>query len=191
MLLSKSAIRQYKTCPQCYKFGHIDNLKAAENKLYQKGTDIHELCSEFFGNYTYENGFVNPNFKIPEKYEIEFGFFLERESKRYKYLMENDRLDIFVPYIKEKFIKNDRYKIHGIPDRIDKTIDNKYVLYEYKTGNINVRDIAKELAFYALLVNKIDIEIYKLYEFKKQRVLNIKINKNIINNVFHHLFHIQ
>lgn len=183
MLLSKSSIRQYKTCPQSFKFGHIDKLKAAENKLYQKGTDIHELCSDFFGNYIYENGFVSPNFKIPEKYETELGFFLERESKRYQYLMKNDRLDIFEPYLKEKFIRNTKYGIHGIPDRIDKTINNNYVLYEYKTGYVNTRDIAKELGFYLLLMDKIDIKVFKLYEFKKQRVLNISVNKGIVTEV--------
>jgi len=50
------------------------------------------------------------------------------------------------------YLQSDEYMIAGTIDRIDRVTKDALCIVEYKTGKPRIRDVKRELAFYALLV---------------------------------------
>tara|TARA_Y100000310_G_C20524200_1_gene735186 strand:- start:20 stop:748 length:729 start_codon:yes stop_codon:yes gene_type:complete len=161
--LSKSGIALYNNClksenggcPFAFKMKYILDIPPSQSKSSNKGSALHELFDKFFDMVKIDDGELYFPFVVDDNLKKDFNIFLSYETDRFEYLKSIERLDVYQPVVRERMFNNNRLGIHGIVDRIDKTSEDKYILYDYKSGvyeHQNKWGLRNELAFYHLCV---------------------------------------
>jgi CRISPR/Cas system-associated exonuclease Cas4 (RecB family) len=128
------------------------------------GTRFHDFADIFFEYALVVDSakwleFIPKEF-IPEEVAMAT-WFVQAEQARYKTLSEQDRLDEFLPILREFKLNSYKLYLEGTVDRVD-WIDkkkNQAVVIEYKTGrSINHESLTKQLAMYALMYHDMRLQ---------------------------------
>ena len=150
MLISKSMMNTFKTCPLCFKYKYIDHRfpDTVKSELTLIGTAIHELFHDFFdhvrvdeipGDEPYDY-FVNV-MQVPIHFRGIFREFCRFESERWKKYGR----EYWMPVLREQEIIHDN--LIGIIDRVDYD-GEEYTVIDYKGSISNISAIRFELYMY-------------------------------------------
>lgn len=162
MRTSYSAIESYRTCPQKYKFQHIDHIRAPKSREALFGTLIHETLHFTFqrdplfptldevvahfrthwpSKEILAKESLNDPLKFPWTDEEEKIYFEEGVRMLKKFYEKNAPWNFSVVDLESRFtisLTDEKTgKVHilaGIIDRIDKQTDESYEIIDYKTS---------------------------------------------------------
>lgn len=131
-----------------------------------KGLEFHKKADELYDSI-HKKSFLEEDIIDVQEYLSAllpntplFRKFVIMETKKYKRLKRQKRLDVFFPLHREIFLRNEKYMFNGIVDRIDKLTDGNYAVVDYKTGKFSeygVEGYEFELLGYKMLVDSNNI----------------------------------
>lgn len=190
--LSKSKIGTYEACPYNYKLCYVDKLPMPKKPwAMSRGVDIHDIYDEIVkGKFGIKiTDAINSALKKhPEHFEAIKNFELFHKA-----ISTNG--NIVKPLMAEEKLYDSEIDVVGIVDAVYE-VDNKKILIDYKSGNINsLNKYTFELGVYAYLVKKIknieldkwgiyftDHHIIKLENIDKQQIDFSLMKINTIRN---------
>lgn len=158
--LHKSAMFAYLECPRRFKYEYVWKTRVPAGLAAEIGKDFHEWTRTFFDRvdvrlmermtylqtYRYFRKFLPENPALLRMCE----WFVEFEARRWSELRDRE---LWMPVFRERYFRSDTLKLAGFVDRVDRTIDGKYIVIDYKTTKgFDKSKLRKELAFYVLLI---------------------------------------
>jgi len=146
-----------------FKLQFIDGEPTEKSLRMIRGSNFHNAASLFFQNldvqkykdYTLtelESEFskqMRTNLKLTEPAAKRFAVY---EARRYAFLRDEGRLDLYIPYAIEFEVYCEQLDIGGRVDRLDALPDKTLRLYEYKPVSFDEATMRLEFAFYLLLL---------------------------------------
>lgn len=199
MNLSKSKILTYLNCPRQFKYKYIYELPEPTNVYAQRGSEVHDILNKFFDvdfktidSKSPKEEFTNIIKKInPESYknhQLYYDHFVDFEVKCW----DNDNKKAIMPKYREVKIRHNG--LTGIIDRIDQLEGDQYIVVDYKTGKIPIKNELKalkkfnmELTKYAVLANqklKLDVQQVGVLSLSDGRLLTKPITEQDIEELF-------
>jgi hypothetical protein len=170
VVLSKSSLNTYITCPKLYKFLYVDKIKIdIKSPAAQRGIDVHNFAEAYYDHLTISgsNLYIDQSW-LDEQFYIAtdeakpyYVNFLDFEEKRWKLCVEHypeNPGKYYMPIMKEKKILNLGLEMVGIIDRVDLNFDGKtYTITDYKTEAYSEKswkrtEHRREMAFYKKLL---------------------------------------
>ncbi len=169
VVLSKSSLNTFITCPRLYKFLYVDKIKQDRTSPEaQRGTFFHEFACAFYDNlhisgteFQIDQKWLNEQITIVSPETVPYiKNFVEFEQSRWKACVKQcpeNPSKFFIPVLKEKKILNLGLEIVGIIDRVDLNFDGKsYTICDYKTEKFSLKswkvtEHRREAAFYKVL----------------------------------------
>ena len=196
---SASGLKNYLTCKRKYYLNNILKIRehdvSLEPKAYELGNIIHEVLEKVIQNNP--NGFEYENIKkmITSYQNINpyLTFELELWKKRLLKFAKKEEILQQMGYFPKELEKPFNINYNGINlvgriDRLDKDVNAKYCIYDYKTSKNLKVDTEKtyentndfQLEFYYLACREFDVETvayYDLYngEIKQETMLEQKL----------------
>lgn len=192
--LRKSCLEDWSWCP--YKFKHvwIDGNEAVVNRPMAVGTRFHDFADLFFdiclGVDPDEWELLVPVDELqPDEVEM-WEWFARNEMERYYELRDKDRLDEFMPIMREFKMENAGLMLESTCDRADWECKplGMVAIVEYKTGGkINDRSLERQLAFYSMLWKDTlgigEVGVLRLINPRLQVVKDYELTKRAVNEV--------
>jgi RecB family exonuclease len=166
VVLSKSSLNTYITCPRLFKYLYVDKIKQDRTSPEaQRGIAFHQFACDFYDNLHISG----TEFQVDQKWLQEqitvltpdvvpfVKNFMEFEQNRWKVCLQHcpeNPSKFFIPVLKERKILNKGLEIVGIIDRVDLNFDGKsYTALDYKTEVYSTKswkmtEHRREMAFY-------------------------------------------
>lgn len=174
MILTKSIINSYISCPRKYYYEYELKLPAKPSIGRDIGKSFHDITHKFYKELlNYIDEYHIPKEDAPKHFSALVGKivkntklqidgnlldnFIESEKNRWDICASSDKIaDSFFPMHSELHIRSPRIKLGGIIDRIFKDLDGTIILFEIKTGSIpkskaGWNSLTRELGVYYLL----------------------------------------
>lgn len=152
--VSKTMLETYAFCPRQFYTRYPLGIKSEPNHAMTLGTRFHDFAERFF-DFAEIIPITEWESMIPVEFDdLERSFakwFIRLESARYCNLILEDKYDLFMPYLREEHLVDDKLHIHGYVDRVDWIDKDKRTvrIIEYKTGKKNDdKSIRRQLSFY-------------------------------------------
>ncbi len=183
VVLSKSSLNTYITCPRLYKFIYIDKIAPdIKSPAAQRGIDFHDFACNYYEHLEIvgDQLCIDPVWMdeqmIVATAEVRpyLHNFLEFEQRRWKLCLEkkpNTPAKFYMPVLKEKKIVNLGLEIIGIIDRLDLNFDEKsYTICDYKTEVYSrkpwkMTEHRREMSFYKKLVETSGLVQFPVIDF--------------------------
>jgi len=176
MMLSKSKLFQYLSCPYKFKRVYVDKVPTYPTPAMRRGSIVHKYIEQLYDNIdiadkneTWKEKTDRYHKKFMEECEIIDlvpGQNLERYLENVR-AIEYLRLQIieglkenpekyFYPVLREKRIDNHEREMNGIVDRVDLNLKDKLEVGEIKTttGRKDIESLRNEMAFYKILLDE-------------------------------------
>ncbi len=146
MMLSKSKIGTFQTCPYLFKLKYIDKKleDAGKNPVMERGIRLHKVLDDFYNKGNNYKEFIE-NIKQHDDYDE----FSEQVKNFVSWNYDNS---LRIPLHREVWVESTKLGVRGIIDRVDEEEDGKIIVWDYKSGRVNpLSKYRFELALYALL----------------------------------------
>ena len=156
LLIRKSMVEDYISCPWKFKRIWIDGVKKVPNQDMLVGTRYHDFMEKFFKKLLpidYWDDMIPEGYYLPIE-EDWIRWTIRMEKERYYDLVSKGRQDEFLPIKTEFKMVSPRLYLESTVDRAEWYDQEKgYVcLVEYKTGaSENWQSVKRQLALYAIL----------------------------------------
>lgn len=183
VVLSKSSLNTYMTCPRLYKFLYVDKIvQDRTTPEAQRGVSFHEFACAFYDNLHISDKYFQIDQKwLQEQIQIVtpdvvpfIKNFVEFEHNRWNLCVEKcpeHPEKFFMPVLKEKKILNLGLEMVGIIDRVDLNFDEKsYTICDYKTERFDMRswkqtEHRREATFYKTLLESSGLINFPVTDF--------------------------
>ncbi len=183
VVLSKSSLNTYITCPKLYKFFYVDKIVIDhKSPQAQRGIDVHQFCCDYYDHIELSG----KDLKVDQKWLQEQITIASEDAKPYIFNFlnfEQQRWNIcvekcpenpgkfYIPEMREQKILNLGLEMVGIVDRVDLNFDGKsYTCVDYKTEKFDQRpwklsEHRREMAFYKILLESSGLLKYPVTHF--------------------------
>jgi len=200
MNISKSKVKCYMNCPLHFKYKYVFGLPEATNHYAQRGIEVHDVLNKFFdydfrqiNSETPKNEFEtivkNLAGENYEKYQKYYDNFVMFEVPQWDNTKKDESI---MPMYRE--VKIEINGLSGIIDRVDKLPNGEYIVIDYKTEQIKIKNEEKalkkfdlELAMYAVMANqylKLDVQKVGVLCLDDGRLLTKEITEKEITEAF-------
>jgi RecB family exonuclease len=170
VVLSKSSLSTFITCPRLFKFLYVDKVQQDRSSPEaQRGIAFHEFACSFYDNlyisgdqFQIDQQWLQEQIQLMTPDTVPFvKNFVEFEQNRWKLCVEekpDNPAKFFLPVLKEKKILNLGLEMVGIIDRVDLNFDEKgYTICDYKTERFSTKswkmtEHRREATFYKILL---------------------------------------
>jgi len=148
--LRKSNINAYLSCPMQLLLS-IKLPDMPPSDAMKRGTEFHNNANAFFDKVKLDKEYTYDEFRELMPDGQMYTNFIDHEWDRF-----NDNKELFMPALRETWMKSDNLMLKGTVDRVDKMKDGNYCVVEYKTGKIhNISTNRRELCIYMMILNDI------------------------------------
>lgn len=150
--LSKSGYMCYLYCPRKFKYLYIDKVEVVPSPQMVRGKEFHKFVEDFYTKVKIINDeLVLSDYSIVNEEIKELILnFINLEKKRWTLCKDSKYPKIYY-FPRYQEIRIDTIDYKGIIDRIDVHTDGGLIIHEIKTGNMNWKNVKKELYFYKML----------------------------------------
>jgi len=169
VILSKSSLNTFLTCPRLYRFIYIDKVSVfVTSPAAQRGIDVHQFCYDFYDHVTIDGQertvdqqWIDETLSYATDEARPYMLnFIEFEKGHWQICLDakpEDPGKYYMPVLREKKITNLGLSMRGIIDRVDLNFDGKtYTAIDYKTEMYSTKswkrtEHRREMAFYKIL----------------------------------------
>lgn len=170
VVLSKSSLNTFITCPMLYKFLYVLKMpQTFKSSAAQRGIDVHQFCCDYYDHVhidgttlSIDKAWLDEQLMVAtDEAKPYITNFLDFDKERWKLCVEKfpeNPEKYFRPVMKERKILNLGLEMVGIVDRVDLNFDGKsYTVVDYKTEvysnkSWKLTEHRREMAFYKILL---------------------------------------